>query len=388
MTENHSETHSSSPIQVGMIGFGWIGKVHSNAYSNIPFAFAEPKVRVQIQAVLRNHPQEDQELIRNLNIHFVTSNIEEFYSQPLDAVDICTPNLYHRDQVIEAIRQKKHIYCEKPLGRTLDDAREISALAADSGLITHTAYNRRYIPAIRQMKSIIEGSGIGQPYYFRAQTDFGSFIDPLHPMSWRMRNNISGGGALADLGSHMIDLIRFFLGEVEWVQGHTRTFINKRPGSQGSTKMETVDVDDWALCQLGMQNDSTGHIEVSRVYGGAKDSSSIEIIGSKGTVKVNFNELNFVEFYDLHKKQWKIGIQEFQDSSGMHPINELWPPSLYSMGFYLNSHLASCYDFLQYVQEKKQSPLNFKTALAAQEVLEAAYISASKSGQRIYLPLD
>jgi predicted dehydrogenase len=151
--------------------------------------------------------------------------------------------------------------------------------------------------------------------------------------------------------------------------------------------METVDVDDWALCQLGMQNDSTGSIEVTRVCGGASESSGIEIIGSQGTVKVDFNNLINAEFFDVHHKQWRIGVQDFPTPSGMRPIEGLWPPSKHSLGYHLSSHLACCYDFIQCVQEKKQSALNFETALAAQEVLEAAYLSAAKSNQRIKLPL-
>ena len=289
---------------------------------------------------------------------------------------------------MEAIRQKKHVYCEKPLGLTLADAREITASTKDSGLITHTAFNRRYIPAVRQMKAIIENGGIGKPFYFRAHMIYGNYIDPMIPISWRLRQTLSGGGALADLGIHMMDLIRFLLGEVDWVQCNTRTFITKRPTFAGSTQMESVDVDDWAICQLGMQNDSTGFIEVSRVSGGASDDNSIEIIGNQGTVKVNLNNLNNVEYFDLNHRQWRIGNQDFQTPSGMRPINGLWPPTSQSLGFYLNSHLASCYDFLQCIQENKQSDLNFKTALAAQEILEAAYQSASRSGKRVYLPLD
>jgi len=381
------KTGSTPTLNVGLIGFGFIGKLHANAYNSIPYVFADPAVTAHIQAVLRTHPGSDQEFIRNLDIDLVTSKIKEFYDQPMDAVDICSPNVFHCEQVLEAIRQNKHVYCEKPLGRTLADAKVIAETARKSGLITHTAFMMRYVPAIRQMRAVIENGGIGQPYHFRAHTFHSSYLDTLRPMSWRLSQAVAGGGALADLGVHLMDLIRFLLGEVAWVQCQTRTFITERPITTGSSQMGTVDVDDWALCSLGMQNGSSGLIEVTRVSGGTSDSSSIEIFGSQGTVKVDFENQMTVDFFDARRKQWLIGPQDFPPPAGLRPIEKLWPASKQSLGFMVNAHLASAYDFLQCIQEKKPSLLNFETALAAQEILEAAYLSASKNSQRINLPL-
>jgi predicted dehydrogenase len=381
------KTGSTPTLNIGLIGFGFIGKLHANAYNSIPYVFAHPAVTAHIQVVLRTHPGSDQEFIRNLNIDLVTSKMEDFFTQPMDAVDICSPNVFHREQVQEAIRQKKHVYCEKPLGRTLADAKAITETARKSGLITHTAFMMRYVPAIRQMKAVIENGGIGQPYHFRAHTFHSSYLDALRPMSWRLSQAVAGGGALADLGIHLMDLIRFLLGEVAWVQCQTRTFITERPITAGSRQKGAVDVDDWALCSLGMQNGSSGLIEVTRVSGGTSDSSAIEIFGSQGTVKVDFENQMTVDFFDAKRKQWLIGPQDFAPAARLRPIEKLWPASKQSLGYMLNAHLASAYDFLQCIQEKKPSLLNFETALAAQEILEAAYLSALKNSQRINLPL-
>jgi predicted dehydrogenase len=381
------KTGTTPTFNVGLIGFGFIGKLHANAYNSIPYVFNNPTITAHIQAVLRTHPGSDLEFIRNLDIDLVTSQAEEFYAQPMDAVDICSPNVFHREQVLEAIRQKKHVYCEKPLGRTLADAIAITETTRKSGLITHTAFMMRYVPAIRQMKAVIENGGIGQPYHFRAHTFHSSYLNALRPMSWRLSQAASGGGALADLGVHLMDLIRFLLGEIAWVQCQTRTFITERPITAASSQKGTVDVDDWALCSLGMQNGSSGMIEVTRVSGGTSDSSAIEIIGSQGTVKVDFENQMTVDFFDARSNQWLIGPQDFPPATGLRPIEKLWPASKQSLGYMVNAHLASAYDFLQCIQEKKHSLLSFETALAAQEILEAAYLSASKNSQRINLPL-
>ena len=237
------------------------------------------------------------------------------------------------------------------------------------------------------MYAIIENGGIGQPFHFRAYTNHGSYVDPLRPMSWRLRHAIAGGGALADLGIHLMDLTRFLLGEVVWVQCQTRTFIPQRPISVGSAQMETVDVDDWSLCQLGLEKDVCGTIEVSRVAAGSSEESGIEVNGSLGSVRVNFEQPDQLYYFDVRHKQWRHGKLDFPTPAGLQPLETLWPPSKQSMGYMLNAHLACCYDFLQCVYEQRVSALNFATALAAQEILEAAYVSAASGGQRIHLPL-
>ena len=374
-------------LNIGLVGFGFIGKLHAKAYESIPYAFPEPALTARISAILRQNPKADTEFLHTLGDALVTTNISEFFAQPLEAVDICSPNVFHREQVLEAIRLGKHVYCEKPLGRTLQDARDMAAAAAETNLITHSAFMMRYVPAVRHMKSVIENGGMGQPFHFRAYMNHGSYIDPLRPMSWRLRHAMAGGGALADLGIHLMDLIRFLLGDISWVQCHTRTFIPRRPVAVGSNQLEAVDVDDWALCQLGLPNDACGTIEVTRVAGGTGEESGIVISGSQGSLKLNFEHPDQLHYFDAKRKQWINGILEFPPPAKMRPIEQLWPPSKQSMGYMLNAHLASCFDFLQCIQEKKPSALNFATALAAQEILEAAYRSASFDGKRMTLPL-
>lgn len=377
----------SPSLNIGLIGFGFIGKLHAKAYESIPYAFPTPVVTANIQAILRQNPKADEIFLHSLGDPLTTSSSQEFYAQSLDAVDICSPNRFHREQVLEAIKQKKNIYCEKPLGFNLKDARDIASAACKTSLITHTAFMMRYIPAVRQMKAIIENGGIGQPLHFRAFMNHGGYVDIHRPMTWRLRHAMAGGGALADLGVHLLDLVHFLLGEVAWVQCHTRTFFKNRPTSAGSNQMERVDVDDWALCQLGLPNDACGTVEVTRVAAGAGEESGLEVHGSLGSLKMDISHPDQLKYYDVKRKQWIDGQLDFSTAAGLRPLEGLWPPSKQSMGYMVNAHLACCYDFLQCIHEQKPSAMNFSEALAAQEMLEAAYLSASNGGQRIPLPL-
>lgn len=375
-------------LNIGLIGFGFIGKLHAKAYESIPYAFPEPAVTARISAILRQNPGKDAEFLHTLGDPLVTASSSDFYTQPLDAVDICSPNVFHREQVLEAIKNGKHIYCEKPLGFNLQYAREMVAAANQTNLITHCAFMMRYIPAVRQMKAVMENGGIGQPLHFRAYMNHGGYIDALRPMTWRLRYTMAGGGALADLGIHLLDLFQFLLGKMAWVQCQTRTFVPQRPSAKGSSQMEKVDVDDWALVQLGLPNDACGTVEVTRVAAGAGEESGLEIHGSLGSLKMDIGHPEQLKYYDVKRKQWIDGKLEFPPATGLRPLEDIWPPSKQSMGYMLNAHLACCYDFLQCIQEQKPSPLDFNAALTAQEMLEAAYLSASKGGQRIQLPLS
>ena len=374
-------------VNIGLIGFGFIGKLHANAYFNIPYCFPASPVNARIAAVLRNQPQNDQTFAKSIGIQDMTANFVEFYNQTLDLVDICTPNALHLEQVQEALTHCSAIYCEKPLGKNLAEARFIESHARSAKALTHVAFMLRYIPALRQMKSIIENGAIGEVHHFRAHFFHSSYLDPKRPMTWRLRLADSGGGALADLGIHILDQIRSLLGEVDWIQCQTRTFIHQRPTTYASNTLEPVGVDDWALCTLGMKSGAVGTLEVSRFTGGIDESTEIEIFGSKGSVKVNLEDPLTAQYYDVKRKQWLIGPQDFPPPLNLRPIEQVWPASKQSMGDMLNAHLACALDFLLDIREAKNSPVNFHVGLAAQEILEAAYLSAGKNGIPIQLPL-
>ncbi len=378
----------NDPVRVGMIGLGFIGKIHAQAYRAIPFCYKNTKTLAKVSAVLRTRTGRDQEFLETLGSPFVTTDENAFYDQDLDMVDICTPNALHMEQAITALNHKVHLYIEKPLGLTLSHAREIAAAARSAGVLSHTAFMMRYFPGVRQAKAVIASGALGEIYNFRAQFFHNSYMDPQRPTSWRLQHSLSGGGALADLGVHMIDMMRYLLGELSWVQCRTRTFISHRPDSPGSSKMVPVDVDDWALCTVCLKSEAQGYIEVTRMSGGMGDSTRMEIFGSRGSVVIDINDPLRCEYYDQKSKQYHFGDLDFPTPEGESEISAYWPPAKMSLGPFVNAHTACIYDFLDCIQNGKQSSLNFDDAVKTQEILEAAYLSASRNAETIQLPLN
>lgn len=376
------------PLKVGLIGLGFIGKIHAQSYRSIPFCYTNPETLAKVSAVLRTRTGSDQEFLESLGSPFVTTDENTFYDQDLDMVDICTPNALHMEQAITALNHKVHLYIEKPLGLNLAHARKIAAAARSADVLSHTAFMMRYFPGVRQAKAVISSGAIGEIYNFRAQFFHNSYMDPQRPTSWRLQHALSGGGALADLGVHMIDMMRYLLGEATWVQCRTRTFISHRPDSPGSSKLVPVDVDDWALSIIGLENGAQGNIEVTRLSGGMGSSTRMEIFGSQGSVIFDTKDPLHCDFYDQKSKQYYIGDLDFLSSGGNNNGANLWPPAKMSLGHFVDAHTACIYDFLQHIQSGKQSSLSFSDSVKSQEILEAAYLSASRKSETIQLPLN
>ena len=374
-------------VQVGLVGLGFIGKIHAHAYQAIPYCFGNNEVNADLRALLRTHVGSDVELLRSLGSPFETAQPQEFIEQDLDMVDVCSPNYLHPEHVKLALEKGKHVYCEKPLGANLAQARELAEAAEKAGVLTHSAFTMRYYPAAQQAKRILAAGVLGEIYSFRAYLFHNSYMDPQRPTSWRLQKSVSGGGALTDLGVHSIDLVRYLLGDAKWVQCRTRTFITQRPKSAGSTEMVPVDVDDWALCMLELKNGARGSIETTRMCGGVSDTSRVQIFGSEGSLEIDFMNPTQVSLYDRKRAQTVVGPMDFPLAEGQRALKDIYPPAKLSMGSFIDTHFASIMDFLHCIKENKPSPAGFNESLKAQEVLEAAYLSADRNGETITLPL-
>ena len=374
--------------RAGLIGFGMIGKVHAIAYRDLPLCYDHPQIDVRLSALLKAHPENDLAAIQAVGFQKVTSDPNEFFDQELDFVDVCSPNYLHFPQVSAALQAGLPVYCEKPLALNLAEAEELSSQANSSGLLNQVAYANRYLPAIRQMKSLIESGAIGEVLHFRTHKFHQSYLDPARPISWRLRRDLAGGGAMMDLGIHLVDLVHYLMGDISRLKAGMRTFIKDRPTQPGSQVRQNVDVDDWAHCTLETSSGAVGWIEVSRMAAGSGESTAFEVYGSRGSVAYRHTHPDTALFYDLNRKEWLEGSGDLSQAAVQKPRPGLWPTSKFSQGEMTNRHMASLYDFLLNIKEDKPAWVSFDVARKAQEVVEAAYRSATQNGDWISLPLQ
>jgi predicted dehydrogenase len=372
-------------LKIGLIGLGYIGKIHTVAYRDIALCFNNPPVTARLAAVLRSRLDTEAEATQSYQL--ATTDPAEFHTQDLHVVDVCSPNFMHREQVEPALRAGRAVYCEKPLAANLEDAQALADLAKKTGALTQVAFTYRYLPAIRQMKAMIAGGEIGEVYHFRARMFHGSYLDTDRPMSWRLRHAESGGGAFMDLGVHLVDLTHYLLGRVETVRALSRTFVCERCTEPRSEQHEAVDVDDWMLSTLELKNGAVGVLEVTRVAGGSAHDTDLAVFGSKGAVLFEMGDAESARWFDPQRRQWIRGAINLPAVPGERPSEQVWPTQKYSQGEFTNSHVAAAYDFLLNVAEGKPSAVDFQAGLAAQEVVEAAYRSALRGGDVIRLPL-
>ena len=338
--------------------------------------------------MLKAHPENDLAAIQAVGFQKVTSDPNEFFDQELDFVDVCSPNYLHFPQVSAALQAGLPVYCEKPLALNLAEAEELSSQANSSGLLNQVAYANRYLPAIRQMKSLIESGAIGEVLHFRTHKFHQSYLDPARPISWRLRRDLAGGGAMMDLGIHLVDLVHYLMGDINRLKAGMRTFIKDRPTQPGSQVRQNVDVDDWAHCTLETSSGAVGWIEVSRMAAGSGESTAFEVYGSRGSVAYRHTHPDTALFYDLNRKEWLEGSGDLSQAAVQKPRPGLWPTSKFSQGEMTNRHMASLYDFLLNIKEDKPAWVSFDVARKAQEVVEAAYRSATQNGDWISLPLQ
>ena len=291
--------------------------------------------------------------------------------------------------VRKAIEAGKHVYCEKPLARDLKEARQIYETAKGSDRFHQMVFEYRYIPAIMRAKQLVEDGFLGRVFTFRGCYLHSGYIDPKRPISWRLTKQMSGGGALYDIGSHILDLVRFLLGEFDSVFALTETFIKERPLAERPEQTAQVDVDDWTLLAIRMRNGATGSVEASRVATGMNDELRLEIHGSLGAIRFNLMEPNWLEVYDVRDPEEPIGgMRGFKkiETVQRYPKPVVFPSPKFAIGW-TRYHIASQYEFLRRLAEGEPSSPDFSDGLAIQEVMEAGYLSAQR-GSWVKLPLN
>jgi predicted dehydrogenase len=320
-------------IGVGMLGYAFMGKAHSNGYRQMPYIFWPPPAIPRLVSISGRNAEAVSIAARRYGFEKATTAWQDIIADPdVDVFDNCGPNNLHAEPSIAAAEAGKHVMCEKPLGRTRHEAKQMLDAVTKAGVKHLAAFNYRFVPAILHARDIIQSGALGRIYHFRARYLQEWILDPDFPMVWRLQKDVAGSGVLGDLGAHSIDLARFLVGEIATVSAATRTFIPQRTDAEGSR--QTVDVDDAFAAVLEFENGALGTLEASRFALGRKNHNTFEINGEKGSIVFNLERLNELEVHiPGQQPENSTGFTTVLVSEASHPYWKYWWPQGHMIGW-------------------------------------------------------
>jgi predicted dehydrogenase len=321
-------------LGIGMLGYAFMGKAHSNAFKTIPYMMYPPAAIPRLVGIAGRNQEAVEAAAKRYGYENAYTDWRSLIDNPdIQVFDNGGPNDAHAEPCIAAAQAGKHVFCEKPLARTAEEAKSMLDAVQKAGVKHMVAYNYRFVPAIAQAKKLIESGALGRIFHFRAIYLQEWIIDPNFPKIWRLDKSVAGSGALGDLGSHVLDLARYLVGEPKSVMGMTQTFVKERPMPDGNGR-GTVDVDDAFVSLLEFENGALGTVEASRFAQGRKNHQVLEINGENGSIKFNLERMNELEvFWADEKPETTQGFHNVLVSEPYHPYWSNWWPQGHMIGW-------------------------------------------------------
>lgn len=367
-------------VGVGMLGYAFMGKAHSNGYKKISYMMYPPPAVPKLIAICGRDEEAVAEAARRYGYEgYYTDWREMLEDDRIQLFDNGGPNNAHAEPCIAAAQASKHIFCEKPLARTGEEAKQMLDAVTQAGVKHMVAFNYRFVPAIRLARNLIDSGALGQIYHFRAMY-LQEWIMPHYNEAkiWRLDKKVAGSGAIGDLGAHIIDLGRFLVGEMKSVSAMTKTFIDERPLPDGSGTGK-VDVDDAFVAAVEFENGAIGTLEATRFGGGRKNYEVLEINGEKGSIHFNLERLNELQVFWVDEKPKETqGFHNVLVTEGHHPWIDYWWPHGHIIGWehtfvHELTHLLDCI-----VNDKDVAPYGatfedgYRTAVVCDAIIESA----------------
>jgi predicted dehydrogenase len=371
-------------LNVGMVGYKFMGKAHSNAYRAVSMFFPG-----EIKPVMKAICGRDEAGVKQAAEQFGWESYETDWRKlverdDIDLIDINGPSDVHKEIAIAAAKAGKHVYCEKPLALTLADAREMLQAVEEAGVKHLVSFNYRFVPAIRLAKKLIDEGRIGKIYHHRAWFLQDWILDPEFPLVWRLRKEIAGSGAHGDLNAHIIDLAHYLTGPIEEVVGMSETFIKERPIPSDVTGLTAhvdqsqpkgeVTVDDATLFLARFENGALGSFEATRYAGGNRCKNAFEINGSKGSIRFDFERMNELEVFFVDDPEGLQGFRKIHVTEAVHGYPAHWWPAGHSLGFD-HTFVHAVDEMLKAIAEDRPASPSFADGVRSQQVLEAVDLS-------------
>jgi len=372
-------------INVGMVGYKFMGKAHSQAYASLPMFFPKA-IRPNMKVICGRDESAVKQAAQQFGWEsYVTDWRELVKRDDIDLIDINAPSDAHKDIAVAAAKAGKHVFCEKPLALSLSDAREMLKAVEEAGVKHMISFNYRFVPAVRLAKKLISEGRLGQIYHIRAVFLQDWIVDPEFPLVWRLQKEIAGSGAHGDLNAHIIDLAHYLIGDITEVIGVNETFIKERPLLAATTGGLTakadenaprgqVTVDDATLFLARFANGALGSFEATRFATGNRCKNSFEINGSKGSVRFDFERMNELQVYFADDADDVQGFRRVMATDPAHAYMDAWWPPGHSIGFG-ETFTHEVLEFMTALEEDRLPVPNFYDGVKCQEVLEAVDVS-------------
>ena len=367
---------STKELGIGLIGTGFMGKAHAIAYRTALSAFPDIP-RPRLVAVADVNAAAAAKAAHQYGFESSTGDWTALIANPaVHVVSITTPNSMHKEMALAAIAAGKHLHCEKPLSPTLADSLEMVKAAEARGVNTQVGFNYIKNPLLKLAKQMVDAGELGEITGFRGIHAEDYMHDPASPWTWRI--DPSGGpGVIADLGSHIIGMARFLLGDIAEVSADVRTVIKQRPAARGASEMKPVLVDDVARILVNFRRGCGGTIEANWIQTGRKMQLGFELTGEKGSLVFTQERLNEILYYKAGGNIQHAGFTRIEAGPQHPPYGGFCVAGGHQLGFN-DLKAIEMAEFLGAIGRGEKSGPDFREAYEIQKVVEAAIASSQQ----------
>ena len=362
-------------LKVGLIGYGFMGRAHSNAWRQAPCFFDLP-AEIELRSICGRDSRGVRTAAAKLGWRNSCTDWREMVADPdIDIVDICTPNDSHCEIATATAKAGKAILCEKPLARNCSEAKQMVAVVKKARVANMVCHNYRRVPAIALAKEMVDRGEIGDRiFHFRARYSQDWIVGPDFPLVWRLQSEKAGSGALGDIFSHIVDLGRYLIGEINEVCALAETFVKERPARRGRRRAP-VTVDD-AVTMIGrFANGAIASLEATRFAPGRKNALVFEINGNGGSLAFDLEDLNRLRFFSRTGPADRRGFRDILVTEPEHVYIKSWWPPGHTIGWE-HSFTHTVADFVQALVKRRKIEPSFADAFKTQQVLDAVRRSA------------
>lgn len=372
-------------IGIGIIGMGWMGMTHARAYQQIRDRFHDCPLQPKLVICADDVVQRTTEAQSRFGFERTTTDFRDAVAaEDVAIINIAAPNNMHLEIVRAAAAAGKHVFCEKPVGRTPAETRAIYDTAERAGVLTGVGYNYRWAPLVQYAQQLIAAGKLGTLTHYRGRFFAGYASHPHAVLSWRFQKEIAGLGTLGDLLSHVIDMAHFIVGDIHSVVSQQETFISERPVAAAGSGTHftlgtaddtaTVTNEDYVGTLVRFENGARGTLEACRIITGPKCEMAFEVHGTAGALRWNFEQMNELEVYLPAEEGFPDGYTRVL-SGPTHPFHSDFNPGPGVGLGYDDLKTVEAYQFLQAIAAGKQGDPSFQEATAVANVQTAIQTS-------------